>query len=499
MQAMATDQFNAKANPATPVYEGPSGYRRMMSEVRNSLFVEMPELKGRMEIFDWSNPGGKKAEYERIAGSLGTTFEKLEKANRDQSGKGLLEDETLDAGGIAMQYKIDGKTVALSYGSKIFAEGFTKDTVREASRQLVHETFHGIDIVLVRPEIEASAMPADINAYSRAREHFAEIGSTDLLIRNGKRNDIIQSIAGSYQMRQGQTSEDPYRKADIYDNADGFRMLQHLHRNDPDPQSKQDFNLKGWRDSAHRAEQIRQIMPNLSQASVNMDIAQNSALEPARNQFVRRALVDLALDLDMLDKNGVDPRLMVENILTSHTPKNFPYHEIPGEVAGVLPKVFAQQEQWIGWLRDRSFLPMAERIVNGYDIQEGNTQDVLGSMAQPSRSIDQLMGHAAQQWIKTGDRYDQRIFVELAKASDLEISNFMELGIMEPKAPASREGFAENSTRESLAAQSDKLARLAKGENFDDVYQTGGVQTDDYLKKEYFRSKVAPETPFPQK
>lgn len=501
--------FNDEAAVKPAIYDGPEGYRRMIGEIRQSLYDQVPGARGNIEIFDQSNPD-RRAEYERVARSLGTTFEAMEAAHKSEFNGSLLAAK-YEHGGIAIAFPVGDRTVSIAYGADL-NDQYTDDEIRSEGRRVVHEVFHGIDMALLKIDTTILGDPAAYTASVRGIENFAEMGSTDLLTRNGQQNMIVD-LAATYQAGLGIRDDNVYRhgepqgsydidhpQADFYDHADGYRMLQKMHAADPAPPPQlMNFELTGWQSSIDRAQQVRSQMQNMSMDSVNIDRAQNLALGQVRNYFITLAERDIGPHKEEIEKRYGDTRHYTEYLFNHSSEKTFAFNEVGGGEAEAASGIFQRQGQWLDWLRDRSFIPNADRIVNGYDLRDGRTADVTGSDPAEASRPDQLMGQAALQWIKTKDPLDRFAFIEFARAADVETDMLFDgkgSKSLRTESQLSRLGFAEGTTLDSLIGDKDKMQRLANGETYDTVYKTGGFDVNEDNRQEWLKQyNTSPASP----
>ncbi len=510
-----------RSHARTPVvYEGVEGYRRMMSEIRESLYRDIPEARGRIEFFDFSND--REEEYERIFRSFGTTLDDYLASTRGDRQRWLksMADNFATGSGEAMPFIIEGREVSIGFGVDIKGWDLTNDFLRAEARRTIHEAFHGLDHLFFPERILRRDPPEgnDYVAYARVYESFAEIGSTDLLARNGDRS-IVPELAALYQINIGASREDEMGIS-RYDHADGYRMLQQSNHYGNSPDQVYDFNLTGWRESLHMASDIRSRMDTLSAEAVLIERPQAYIISDARAHFIDSVTDKMKPYEEALQRDlGMDVRGASEQLMTRYTERTFPFHQYSGETAEAATHLFSAQHEFRNWLQERTYMPSASRVLNGYDLIEGTTTDVVGSGGARGASLDQMMGQAALQWMQTGSELDRTAFIEFARAADerailispearmFHSDSMREAMNKDPEiiprearrlnhdSMISRLGFAERiESSDMMRAYRREMEQLAGGKSYDDAFRTGGYETSVEDLMDFRTNKAAPIT-----
>ena len=190
--------------------------------------------------------------------------------------------------GIALHLRLDdGRYVAVASGPDI-KDDYSGDfeDIKGYARIVIHETLHCLHD-LVRSDVGPDQLGWIISdlQYSKEAERFADVGSVELMMRNGDTNESALTLAASYDLT-GVTSEGHIK----YDNGDAFiRVAKEF---GPEAPGLKDFRLCGWQETINRMNLLAAEEPitvkSITERYSNLDLFP-SLEEKFKGEALRRA------------------------------------------------------------------------------------------------------------------------------------------------------------------------------------------------------------------
>lgn len=177
-------------------YEGFEGYQKMLTELRESLYTEIPEAKGKVEIFDFSND--PIAEIERIEESL-----QLGDNGLDRVLSNVDRDINTIAGKAYPDVNNDNDSICIAAAwnpQNIIDSGYDLNfnTIKTLARINIHEVMHCLDDLVYNDEGYEQGWIVDAVRYGADIERFAEIGTQSLMLYNGDTEVSTNNLISSY-------------------------------------------------------------------------------------------------------------------------------------------------------------------------------------------------------------------------------------------------------------------------------------------------------------
>ena len=283
------------------IYVGKAGYELMLNEIRESLYEQIPEARGSIEIFN--HVADPDTEIQRIASSLRLSTEDLYKAfdydNYDsfkEALHGQMIHTTLD----------DGRYIAISaawdpdyrYDD---LDKITYDDVHTYARIITHETLHALDPYIQKHDAEYHGPNGWIIAglaNSRAHEMFADVGAQEMMLRNGDTPDSTQRLILSYD------SEASTRTNARYDNGPFMQQVLDDH---PSGKGLTNFRFEGWQETIDKISAMRENgPPEISIASTLRSYPQTFAFREHRERTLE-ALIEATEPIkeQMIEEFGI--------------------------------------------------------------------------------------------------------------------------------------------------------------------------------------------------
>ncbi len=281
-------EFHTSAWVPEIVYRGKEGYDRMINEISESLYKEIPDAKGSIEIFNHlANPD---EELQRIAESLNTNVLDLCEAC-GFANMGIFMQNTR---GHSLSGRLEnGRYVAISAGwdpDDHFKnlDDIKFEDVEKFARIITHETLHCLD-----PWIqEGGTQFGDFGwilaarAHSRGVEMLADTGAQDLFLRNGASHEATDKLRIKYD------STGMFRKGINDDNGpcyDNGPFFQRLLDEQPSGPGINNFRFKGWKETLDKMQDWRANgPPEISMESTIITYNQSIALIVYRDQILEK-------------------------------------------------------------------------------------------------------------------------------------------------------------------------------------------------------------------
>lgn len=430
---MAEENEQVAAEPSPwEVYRGREGYNRMLSEIRESLYAQIPEARGSVEIFD--HLADPDREIARIARTFGMSVEDLHKAmgyNDYEEFKKELGGQMIDA------HLPDGRYIAISaawdpdndHGG---AENMSFPDIQRHARIIIHEALHGLD-----PQLRSGQRPGEagwvIGAMlnTRSAEMFADIGAQNLLLRNGDRAENTQRLMTNYDTAAAFGS--PY-STDIFAGAltryDNGPYMQQLLNEYPDGRGLRNFRLEGWRETIDKVAELRATgNPEISIDGMIRNYAQTQSfqsvyrvkieeleakLEPMREALLKDTSFDNLRDFAEYYLDDMNFRAWHDGSMNR---ENF-----SPEFRTALKAVYDAKIELCAWMENnRDLFPDAARVASAtrYMVGYSNTHVSTPPPTTAELTNDMLM---ARNWLRlkeTGDTFYQYAARDFAEAAEM--------------------------------------------------------------------------------
>jgi hypothetical protein len=391
------------------IYTGRNGYNLMMKQIRDSLFQELPELEGQIDIVDHLASG--QAEQERIAAALDIST----------SYTGTLLDFSNDddgnaRGGIAVPTQLeDGRYICVASGwdpdTGSNPDDMTFDDIKTHARIILHEVSHCLDPLhqnLQDKEYDALTLPM----YFHSSEMFADSMAQGLLMENGESYKSTLAMAARYNVDAPSREKGGFYFG--YDNGPELKILAEHYQDQPS-EGLQNFNITGWADMLEKVEQIRDQSPNTGIHETLYSREQSYVLAEVESTVQQEAIAQHEGHRQDIEDAFNAP---LEDVVKSFF-NRFDFHAYDqGQFNDTHPGLNKLGEvldtaktTYHDWLDERSdYIPAAERIIASFEWQRAGSQadnipDAFTSNTRPS--FDQAIGLAALQYQKTGSAIDQ--------------------------------------------------------------------------------------------
>ncbi|MBK9586436.1 MAG: hypothetical protein KA099_00545 [Alphaproteobacteria bacterium] len=248
------------------IYRGRQGYDRMLSEIRESLYTQIPEARGSVEIFD--HLADPDREIDRIARTFDLTVERLQQ----EMGYGKYEDFKKALNGKNMSATLpDGRHVSIAAAwdpddAPGGADDLTFPDIKRYARIIVHETLHGLDPrVRNSQELGPNGWVIGMMANTRSLEMFADVGAQNLMLRNGDTTQSTFNTMANYDAIAAfgaPYSEDLF--GGVMTRYDNGPFMQQLLKDYPDGPGMESFRLEGWRETVDKISRMREASPEIS-------------------------------------------------------------------------------------------------------------------------------------------------------------------------------------------------------------------------------------------
>lgn len=388
-------------------YAGADGYNRMLSEIRTSLYSEIPEARGSIEIFD--HLADRDEEINRIASSLNMTVERL---HTSLGYDDYEEFKDIMQGKMIHTHLDDGRYIAIAtawdpdmHGQD--TESMTYDDIKIHARIIAHETLHALD-----PRIQEgqSAFYGSegwvITQFANARsaEMFADVGAQDLMLRNGDTTESTQSLIVSYD------TDASYRDIPRYDNGP---FLQKLLDDYPSNHGLHNFKFEGWRETIDKISDMRESgEPEISIDWATRIYPQTIVLQNVKDRVLENLENKLEpVKQDLMEQHSIDDfRGYLESWFNDMDFKGWRDGKYDGrfseEQNALLEGVYIAKNQMADWLEDnKECFPDAGRAAVAIRHLLGQSDDYISHAApNPSElTTDMLMARNWQRLQDTGD------------------------------------------------------------------------------------------------
>lgn len=429
--AEENEQVAAEPNP-WEIYRGREGYNRMLSEIRESLYAQIPEARGSVEIFD--HLADPDREIARIARTFGMSVENLHKTmgyDKYDDFKKALGGQMIDA------HLPDGRYIAISAAwdpdnDRGGSENMTFPDIQRHARIIVHEALHGLD-----PQLRSGQEPGEqgwiIGAMlnSRSVEMFADIGAQNLFLRNGDRAENTQRLMTNYDAVAPFGA--PYSD-DIFGGAmtryDNGPYMQQLLKEYPDGRGLQNFRLEGWQETIDKVGRMRATgNPEISIDGMIRNYAQTSTFQ----SLYRAKIEELEAKLEpfretLLKDSGFDNlRDFAEYYLDDMNFRG--WHDgslnrdnLPPEYRTALKAVYDAKIEICAWMENnRDLFPDAARVASAtrYLVGYSNTHVSAAPPTTAELTNDMLMARNWLRFEETGDTLYRRAADDFSSSAEM--------------------------------------------------------------------------------
>ena len=403
--------FNSKtasASIAPQDYEGVAGYQRMLEEIRNSLYEEMPEMRGKVEIVD--HTADTQAEIMRIAENLGVMPARVD----DMIGP--LEGEKGLESGFAMPTHIgkEDSYVCIASGWSPENVELTPENINALASVTVHEIFHCLDPMSrsAKPNEEFAnyhSENATLGLDSRASELFADVGREALFANNGGDLGSIRELATNYDFgKPGSSSGGLTDMPGIaYDNGPTLRKLLDQYSAGGDDIAN--YHFDHWGATIDQVKELRQNAPNLDVETYYRDMVQAEILASVKKHVIEEAAAKLQNDKEFWRDQGVkdltDQIDYAFDTLDYVGIKNGDYDHLEPEFQRYFDATIEARNAYIEWIQEHSeMIPASQRIVAAdARIRNGHTEEPLPEIQDGDLSKTQIFGHAARYYQNNPD------------------------------------------------------------------------------------------------
>ncbi|MCB1680422.1 MAG: hypothetical protein H6858_05490 [Rhodospirillales bacterium] len=488
------------ATPENPedIYRGRAGYHRMLNEIRESLYAEMPEMRGSVEIFD--HLADPDQEIRRIARSFDMSVKDLQKA----LGYDNYDKFKQDLNGHSLSTTLpDGRFIAIAAAWDPDNQGkdpddMTFEDIHRYARIIVHETMHGLDPRIRADEkLGPNGWIIGSHANSRSAEMFADIGAQDLMLRNGDTPVSTFNLMVTYDGEAPFAAPFSHRLFDStntrYDNGPFMQQLLNDYQGDRAGEGLQDFRFHGWRQTVEKVGTMRSSgNPELSIDSTLRNYAQT----PAFQEIYRSKITELETRLQPI-KNAILEQTGFENLhdfLEYYMDDmNFRgWHDgsvnradLPAELTTALQAVYDAKIELGVWMeQNRDRFHDAARVAEATRYLTGQ-QDQYISVAAPSThdlTNDMLMARNWAHFHETGEELYLRAATDYGESSELsEYQAYEKSG--------SQEEYDDFSRREIMsqlfASHPELVQAVAQGVPLHEVVNVDRVDPDNLNDDKY--------------
>lgn len=414
------------------IYRGREGYNRMLSEIRESLYAQIPEARGSVEIFD--HLADPDREIARIARAFGASVEDLHKTmgyDKYDDFKAALGGRMIDA------HLPDGGYLAIAAAwdpnnDPGGPENLTFPDIQRHARIIIHETLHGLDPRLRSgQELGPSGWVIGAMANTRSAEMFADVGAQNLLLRNGDLAEHTRQLMIKYDSTAafGAPFSDDIFGTTLtrYDNGP---FMQQLLNEYPAGRGLQSFRLEGWRETIDKVAAMRETgNPEISIDGMIRDYAQNQSfqavyrtkieeleakLEPLRETLLKDSGFDNLRDfseywLDNMNFRGWHNGAIDRDRLSP-------------EMRTALKAVYDAKIELCAWMENnRELFPDAARVASATRYLVGYSDIHVSAAAPPTSELtnDMLMARNWLRFRETGDNFYQYAVRDFGSAAEM--------------------------------------------------------------------------------
>lgn len=481
------------------IYRGRAGYQRMLGEIRESLYAQIPEARGSVEIFD--HLADPDREIERIARTFDLSVERLQQ----EMGYDKYEDFKKDLNGHSLSATLpDGRFIAIAAAwdpdnRHKDPEKMTFDDIHTYARIITHETLHGLDPrIRNNQKLGADGWIIGNYANSRSAEMFADVGAQDLMLRNGDLRTHTYRLMTQYDATAAFAG--PYSKeffeADNtrYDNGPFMQQLLDRHRGG---EGLQNFRFEGWRETIDEVSAMRESgNPELSIDSTLRNYAQTPALQQIYREKVEALETKLAPVRDVVLKESGFENLR-EFIDYYMDDMNFQgwqdgtvdHSRFSPQMRTALQGIFDTKVELGDWLeQNRDRFQDAARIASATRYLTGQQQSHVSRPAPSTAELtnDMLMARNWAQFRETGNELYKRAAREYGEmAEHTEIQAHERSG-----APGDAEPYDRYLIIEQLfGSRPDLVEAVARGVPLNDLVSLDRVNPDNLNDDIYSVSK----------
>ena len=394
------------------LYEGARGYQLMHSELRQSLFDEMPEMKGVIEIVDHSaNP---EEEVKRIAASLNAPIEVVSYGLLDKDDDGNVIPKTGEARPVHLP---DGKYIctANAWGfTKKEAASYSFEEIKTHARIKIHETFHCLDDMnqsADKPKTHPQFMGHGYYTFRRASEMFADVGAQALMLNNGDTSEITKELITGYDF------DAPFREQEkiAYDNGPVLRSL--LKQYDGEGGGLTSFYMKGWKKTLEQVASLRNDAGTMAFEPYLRDQMQGRMLrtiyEDLRERVKREGLVNDEPFWQKIGFENIDKAIETFfDDLDFVGIKEGKYQNDPPEFQRMYKAIQQIHPEFGSWIAEnKDMLPAAERMLAAQKRINAGYQGPLEDVGDKNMTPSQMLGVTAQYLhLNNADPLAQKMF-----------------------------------------------------------------------------------------
>ncbi len=422
MRQEHTENENKEQNPQE-IYVGRAGYARMLSEIRQSLYDQIPEAKGSIEIFDHlANPD---QEIARIAQSFDISIKKLQEV----MGYDSYDEFRDDLGGKMLSAKLeDGRYIAIPAAwdpDKLLEnpDNMTFDEVKTFARIIIHETLHALD-----PRVQENGGEYFGNsgwviagrANSKSTEMFADVGAQDLLLKNG------DAPNKTFELMVGYDANANFRNNPRYDNG---AFMQQLIDEYPSGKGISNFYIDGWKDTIEKIENMRSSgNPEISIAESARSYPQTFTFKEIKNRILDNLEIRLApIKEDLATNEGIENlRDEIEYWIDNMDFRGFKSGEYDDKLSepkkAMFNAIYDAKLELANWLEEnKDLFPDAARVAAATRYMLGIEDSYRSVAAPPTNELttDMLMARNWLRFKETGDGIFEQTADEYGDMTDL--------------------------------------------------------------------------------
>lgn len=478
----------------------------MLGEIRESLYAQIPEARGSVEIFD--HLADPDREIERIARSFDLSVERLQQ----EMGYGKYDDFKKALNGRSLSATLpDGRYIAIAAAwdpdnRHADPEKMTFDDIRTYARIIAHETLHGLDPRLRNnQELGESGWIIGNYANARSAEMFADVGAQSLMLRNGDTRLPTYRLMVNYDASAALAApfSNEFFEADNtrYDNGPFLQQILDRHKGGEGLQS---FRLEGWRETIAEVVALRESgKPELSIDSTLRNYAQTPAFQQIYREKVEALEARLAPMRDaILKETGTDNlREFIDYYMDDMNFQGWhdgtlDHNRFSPAMRTALQGVFdtkVELGQWMEQNRDR--FQDAARIASATRYLTGQQQSHISLPAPPTTELtnDMLMARNWAYFKETGTELYLRAarqYGEMAEQSEIRAHQ-------RSGAPGQAEPYDRYRIIEQLfEARPDLVAAVSRGVPLNELVTLDRVNPDNlnddvYSVKKDFEATVA--------
>lgn len=368
-------------------YHGLEGYKRMRSEVMESLLAEYPELRGKMEIFDLTAPD-KEAEQRRIEKSLGLP-------------EGAV---TEPVSGMARPFSTTGKDHIFDDNTRMVIgnvepdnndwEALKPEDIKYMAWHLTHELFHGIDFLKKGSTLYDDLAEHDVpnSTTSKWSESLADAGRLSMFKRNmgdrpGELGDLKGFIINNnfnhglngklYTEEPSANSSGTKREVPLieriplsenpkYDNGE---FIARIDADTPIERKANSYRMEGWQRAFEQVAAARDQWKMLSNDNASVQLASTILMSDLARQAKAEAVQNLQPHGDYLKQvYSATPEDAVNDLFLNGEKVRETENGNTATNKEVRDIITASQEKFIGTLREkRDIYPGAARMIASYE------------------------------------------------------------------------------------------------------------------------------------